>query len=156
RTGASRRAARGWVAAGRCGGCGSAGGAAQDHGVDAPGDELAVPDRAEEPSAVGDRLAPKNRGDGPARDRPALPRAVVAHVEVVLGERLPDRRVEQDEVRVAARGDDTLPRVEPEDPRGVRRGDGGEALERHAALDDALGERDAEARLRPEVAARHV
>ena len=61
---------------------------------------------------------------------------VVAHVEVVARERLVDGGIDQHEVGVAARRDDTLPRMEPEDPRGVRRGDGGEALERHPALDD--------------------
>jgi len=87
---------------------------------------------------------------------PALPRAVVGHVEVVARERLLERRVEQDEVGVAARREHALRGIQAEDARGVGRGDRGEALERHAALDDALGPRDPQARLGADVAAGDV
>src|SRR5262249_49648022 len=134
----------------------SAGGALQHLRIELAEQELAVRGGAHELAELGDH-APAQDGDrGPARDLPAFPRAVVRHVEVVLGQRLADRRIHDGEVRVAARGDDALARIEAEDLRGVGGGDVGEALEAHAALAHALREGDTEPRLRSYVAARDV
>src|SRR5439155_17708670 len=97
-----------------------------------------------------------HRGHGPALDRPALPRAVVADVKILPGERLLDRPIDDRDVRVAAGGDDTLPRVESEDPGGVRGGDVGETLERHPPLPDPFGIDDPHPRLGAKIAASHV
>src|SRR5437016_12744947 len=77
-------------------------------------------------------------------------------MKVLARERLPDRRIDDDEVGVAPGRDDALLGVEPEDPRGVRGRHLGEALKRHPALHHALGEDDPHTRLRAEVAAGHV
>src|SRR5438445_7750475 len=113
-------------------------GTGEDHGVDAPPDEASVPRLTEHPAVVSDDPAPQEGHHRPARDLPALPRAVVGDVEVLPRERLADPGVDEDEVGVAPRRDHALLRVEPEDPRGVGGGHGGEALERHTALDHAL------------------
>src|SRR5207249_6757441 len=55
-------------------------------------------------------------------------------VKVLARERLPDRRIDDDEVGVAPGRDHALLGVEPEDPRGVRGGHLGEALERHPEI----------------------
>src|SRR5437870_11231348 len=128
----------------------------QHLGRDSSPDELPVARVAGEPAVLDDDPTAEDRGDGPALDRPALPGAVVAHMKVLARERLPDRRIDDDEVGVAPGRDDALLGVEPEDPRGVRGGHLGEALERHPALHHALGEDDPHTRLRAEVAAGHV
>src|SRR5215468_62735 len=134
----------------------SAGGALQHLGIELAEQELAVRGGAHELAALGDH-APAQDGDrGPARNLPAFPRTVVRHVEVLLGQRLADRRIHDGEVRVAARSDDALARIEAEDLRGVGGGDVGEALEAHATLAHTLREGDAEPRLRSHVAARDV
>src|SRR5215467_10992857 len=110
----------------------------------------------QELAALGDHPPAQNGGRGPAGDLPAFPRAVVGHVEVVLGQRLANGGVHDGEVRVAAGGDDALARVEAEDLGGVGGGDVGEALQAHPALAHAFREGDAEPRLRAHVAARDV
>src|SRR5499433_3500824 len=107
-------------------------------------------------AALGDHPPAQDGDRGPAGDLPAFPRAVVGHVEVVLGQRLANGGVHDGEVRVAAGGDDALARVGAEDRGGVGGGDVGEALEAHPALAHALREGDAEPRLRAHVAARDV
>src|SRR3989304_1771379 len=134
----------------------SADGALQHLRIELAEQELAVGRRAQGLAPLRDDAAAQDGDDGPARHLPAFPRAVVRHVEVVLGERLLDRGVHQGEVRVAARRDHTFARVETKNLRGVGRRDVGEALERHAALAHALREGDAEARFRADVAARDI
>src|SRR2546428_8243139 len=91
-------------------------------GRDPSPDELPVARVAGEPAVLDDDPTAEDRGDGPALDRPALPGAVVAHMKVLARERLPDRRIDDDEGGVAPGRDDALLGVEPEDPRGVRGG----------------------------------
>src|SRR4029453_6664536 len=109
--------------------------------------QLAVAPVTDQASIFHDDATTENRRYRPALDRPALPGAVVAHVEVLLRERLLDARIDDRDVRVAPGSDDTLARVETQDPRGVRGGHLGEALERHPAFDDALGIDDHHPRL---------
>src|SRR5262249_31469211 len=118
--------------------------------------ELAVRRGAHELAALGDDPPAQDGDRGPAGDLPAFPRAVVGHMEVVLGQRLADGGIHDGEVRVAAGSDDALARVEAEDLGGVGGRDVGEALEAHPALAHALREGDAEPRLRAHVAARDV
>src|SRR5580765_5407043 len=121
----------------------SADGATQDRGLDAsPREEPAIAPGPEQLAVVGDDLAAQQGHHRPAGYRPPLPRAVVAHVEVLAPERLFDGRVDHAEVGVAARRDDALLRVHAEDLRGIGRGDVGEAAARHAALDHALAVAD--------------
>src|SRR5207244_5437492 len=101
-----------------------------------------------------DNLAAQYREHRPARDGPALPRAVVGHVEVVLDERLAHAGIDEYEVGVAAGRDDALLGIEPEDPGRIGSRDVRRALERHAALDDALAVADAQTPLVPHVPAR--
>src|SRR5438445_12703882 len=103
-----------------------------------------------------DDAAAEDRGHGPALDRPALPGAVVAHVKILARERLSNRRIDEDEVRVAPGRDDALLRIEPENPRRVRGRHVAEALARHPALHDAFGEDDPHTSILPEAAASHV
>ena len=77
-------------------------------------------------------------------------------MEVVEGERALDAGVDDGDVGVAAGCDGALLRVEAEYLGGVRGGDVHEALEGHAALDDALGVGDAHARLDAVVPACYV
>src|SRR6266403_258746 len=87
--------------------------------MEASGQQPAVRGAAGKLAVIRDHLAAQDGDDGPAHHRPAFPRAVVRDVEVFLGERLPDRGVDQREVRVAARRDHALARVEAEDLRGI-------------------------------------
>src|SRR5262245_19856867 len=112
----------------------SADGALQHLGIELAQQQLAVRRGAHELSALGDHAAAEDGDGGPARHLPAFPRAVVRHVEVVLGQHLADAGIHEGEIGVAARRDDALARVEPEDLRGVGGRDIGEALERHATL----------------------
>src|SRR4029453_4156114 len=134
----------------------SADGALENLGIELAELKLAVGRRAQELAPLRDHAAAQDGEGGPARHLPPFPRTIVRHVEVLLGERLPDRRVHQGEVGVAARGDHAFPRVEAEDLRGIGGGDLGKALEGHPALAHALREGDAEPRLRAHVAARDV
>src|SRR6266498_2188658 len=134
----------------------SADGALQNLGVEFAEQELAVGGRPQELAALRDHAAAQDGEHGPARYLPAFPRTVVRHVEVLLDERLPDRRIHQGEVGVATRSDHAFARVEAEDLRGIGGGDVGEALERHAALAHPLRKGDTQARLRPHVPARDV
>src|SRR5258705_5637261 len=134
----------------------SADGALENLGIELAEQELAVGRRTQELAALRDHAAAQDGEGGPARDLPPFPRTVVRHVEVLLDERLPDRRVHEGEIGVAPRGDHAFPRVEAEDLRGIGGGDLGEALEGHAALAHPFRERNAESRLRAHVAARHV
>src|SRR5207249_1417602 len=93
----------------------------QDLGRDPAADQPPGARVADEAAPLDDDPAAEDRGHGPALDRPALPRAVVAHVKILARERLKDRRIDEDEVRVAPGGDDTLLRIEPENPPRVRR-----------------------------------
>src|SRR5437899_12631660 len=68
----------------------SADGTPQQRPVDLARGEAAVAGRAEQPAAVGDDLAAKDRGQGPAGNPPAFPRTVIAHVKVLAAERLID------------------------------------------------------------------
>src|SRR5438128_8170772 len=128
----------------------------QDLGRDPAADQPPVERVADEAAMLDDDAAAEDRGHGPALDRPALPGAVVAHVKILARERLSNRRIDEDEVRVAPGRDDALLRIEPENPRRVRGRHVGEPLERHPALHDAFGEDDPHARFRAEVAAGHV
>src|SRR6266511_1611210 len=94
----------GTVPAGGPSGCGPglAGGAAQDPRVDLAREELAIGGAAEQLAVIGDDAPAENGDDGPARDLPAFPGAVVGDVEIVLRERLPDARVDDCEIGVAA------------------------------------------------------
>src|SRR5215470_350722 len=134
----------------------SADGTLQHLRIELAEQELAVRRGAHKLAALGDHPPAQNGDRGPAGDLPAFPRAVVGHVEVVLGQRLANGRIHDGEVRVAAGGDDALARVEAEDLGGVGGGDVGEALQAHPALAHAFREGDAEPRLRAHVAARDV
>src|SRR5439155_12548113 len=96
---------------------GSADGPAENGGIDLALKQAAVGGAAQELAALGDDLAAQERHHRPARDRPPFPGAVVAHVEVLAGERPLHAGVDQDEVGVAAGGDHALLRIEAEDPR---------------------------------------
>src|SRR5262249_24922860 len=119
-------------------------------------DQAAVRRIAEELAVLDDHLATQNRRDRPPVDVPALPHAVVGRVEITEAQALADTRVDHGDVGVAPRRDRTLLRIHAEDRRRIRRGDGDEALERHPALDDALGPGDPYALFSGRVAADRV
>ena len=107
----------------------------EDVGVELARDEPAEARLGVQPAVLDDDAAAQDRRRRPARDRPALPRAVVAVVvQVVHRDRALDVRIPEDEVGVAARRDHALARVEPGDARRVRREDLDEAPQREAAL----------------------
>ena len=94
--------------------------------------------------------------DGPAFNGPAFPDAVILEVEVVEGKGPLDGGIDDGDVGVAAGRYDSLLRVEAHDLGGVGGGDVNEALEGHAAPDDALGVGDADAGFDAVVAASYV
>src|SRR5207247_8752095 len=106
----------------------------QDLGRDPAADQPPGARVADEAAPLDDDPAAEDRGHGPALDRPALPRAVVAHVKILARERLTDRRIDEDEVRVAPGRDDTLLRIEPENPRRVPRRHRGEPTARTPSM----------------------
>src|SRR5215468_8959927 len=119
-------------------------GRALDHApLDLAGGQPAVARASEELAALGHDLPAEQRHHGPARYRPALPWAVVAHMEILAGQRLPEGGVDEGDVRVAARRDHAVLRVEPEDPGRVGGGDLRKPGKGHAPLDHALGIGDA-------------
>src|SRR4030095_15606155 len=102
---------------------GNLAGRTTEHGrIDAPGHPLPVARAAEETPPLRDDLPAQQGHDGPAGDRPPFPGAVVRHVEVVLGERLADRRIDEHQVGVAARRDHALLWIEAPDLCGTWRG----------------------------------
>ena len=108
-----------------------------------------------QPAVLHDDAAAQDRCRRPARDVPALPRAVVAVVmQVVHRDRALDVRIPEDEVGVAARRDHALARVQAGDPRGVRCEDLHEPLQREPTADNPLGVADEAACLDADVAAR--
>src|SRR5256886_8168699 len=93
----------------------SADGTLEQRRVDLAGSETAIARAPQQAPAVGDDLASEDRGHRPAGHLPALPGAVIAHVEVLARQRLVDRGVDEHEVGVTAGSDRTLAGIEPED-----------------------------------------
>src|SRR5882724_8124711 len=88
----------------------SADGALENLGIELAEQELAVGRRTQELAALRDHAAAQDGEGGPARDLPPFPRTVGRNVEVLLDERLPDGRMHEGEVGVAARGNHAFPR----------------------------------------------
>src|SRR6266545_7836097 len=86
----------------------SADGALEQRPVDLAGSETAIARAPQQAAAVGDDLAAEDRGPRQAGHLPALPGAVIAHVEVLARQRLVDPGVDEHEVGVTAGSDRDL------------------------------------------------
>jgi Cu/Ag efflux pump CusA len=73
--------------------------------------QVSVAELAQQLPVLHDDLAAQDCRGRPSLNRPALPRAVIANVEIVARERLFDRRIDQHNIRITAGSDDTLARI---------------------------------------------